>query len=322
MRREKTLARQNMESPAQFGAWRKDVLAFYRKTMRIEQTRKPVALDTAVTESIPIGDNITRRGIAYGTTDGLRIPAYLFVPKTERPVPVIIVYHGHGAGKINAAECEGTNENALAKYLAEKLGYVVLAPDSRSFGEFAVPGAQSHAEYFSSLISNDQSYTTKLMEDGFQDMALLRSIPEADMERAGVAGVSMGCWRALNHSALHDGIGATVLSALFLPWEIFFSEKHCRCQHVPALASEIGAEELAATIFPRDIMIQWGLDDKYYGRDAEELITRVEKIAGFLGLSDHLAVDRHPGMGHMFSNAEIAGFFHKRLGDGAWRPQV
>jgi len=65
---------------------------------------KPLPLDMADTESVKVGKNVTRHRIEYNTTDGLRIPAYLFIPKTDKPVPVIIVYHGHGAGKIAAAE--------------------------------------------------------------------------------------------------------------------------------------------------------------------------------------------------------------------------
>jgi len=111
------------------------------------------------------------------------------------------------------------------------------------------------------------------------------------------------------------------VSGLFIPWDYLFSERHCRCQHIPALAKKMAMEDLAATIFPRDLMVQWGLEDGFYKMDAEPLIARTVKIADFLGYSDHFVVDRHPGMGHRFSNPEIAAFFHKRFGDGAWAPK-
>ena len=72
---------------------------------------------------------------------------------------------------------------------------------------------------------------------------------------------------------------------------------------------------------PVDLMVQWGQKDSYYQMDAEGLIERTEKIAGFLGYHDHFFVDRHPDMGHRFSNQEIADFFHARFGDGAWKPE-
>jgi hypothetical protein len=312
--------RENVKSPEQFDAWRKRALEFYRKVIRIKASHEALALNAVTTESIPAGNNVTRHRVEYGTTDGLRIPAYLFVPKTGRPVPAIIVYHGHGTGKINSAEGEGTNENALAKYLAEKLGYVVLAPDSRSFGEFEAPGARNHIEYYTGLIAGNRLYMSKLMEDGYQDMALLGTVPEADMGRVGAAGVSMGSWRALNQSVLHEEIAATAAAGLFIPWDYLFSDKHCACQHIPELARRIAAEDFAAMIFPRDLMIQWGLDDKYYQMGAGDLIDRVRGIAEFLGCTDRFTVDRHAGMGHRFSNPEIAAFFHKRFGDGAWKP--
>lgn len=303
-----------LDSRDKHGEWRAALLDFYKSAVGIETNREPIALNATTTEEIKIIEYITRRKIEYNTTDGLRIPAFLFVPETDNPVPAVIVYHGHGEGKINAAEGEGTNENALAKHIALELGYVVLTPDSRTFGEFKIPGAQDHVDYYSSLIAKEQLYLTKLMEDGMQDMALLRGMPEVDASRIGVAGISMGCWRALNHSVLHEEIAATILAGLFLPWDIFFSEKHCACQHAPALAKEIGPEDLAAAILPRSLMIQWGLDDKYYDSNAEELISKVEKTAEFLECRNRLVIDRRPGMGHSFSNPEILNFFRESFG--------
>lgn len=311
----------NVVSPDQFSDWQKETLAFYRETIGIDESHAPLPLNTVITESIRIGSNVTRHRIEYSTTDGLRIPAFLFVPETEQPVPAIIVYHGHGDGKINSAEREGTNENALAMYLAKTLGYVTLAPDSRTLGEFAIPGSATHIDYYTKLISDNRLFIAKLMEDGYQDMALLHSLPEADAERIGVAGISMGSWRALNHSALHEAVHAVVVAGLFLPWEYLFSEAHCRCQHIPALAREMSAEDLAATIFPRHLMIQWGQADKYYRMCAEDLIDRTAKIAEFLGIPDRFTVDRHSDMGHRFSNPEVAAFFLKRFGEGARPPK-
>ncbi|MFH1537744.1 MAG: acetylxylan esterase [bacterium] len=310
--------RANVETREQFEDWKKKVVMFYRKTMRIRPEYEALPLEEKYIESIRIGERVTRHRIEYGTTDGLRIPAYLFVPDTGGKAPAVIVYHGHGAGKVDAAEGEGTNENALARYLAEKCGYVVLAPDARSFGEFQIPRRASHVDYYLGLIFSGKLYTAKLMEDGYQDMALLRTVAAADMERVGAAGISMGSWRTLNHAALHEEVDAAVVSGLYIPWEYLFSERHCRCQHIPKLAEKMNMEDLAATIFPRRLMIQWGLDDEYHGQGAEELIGRTEEIAEFMGWGESFTVDRHEGMGHRFSNEEIGEFFKKHLGSGAW----
>lgn len=309
----KELSWKNMKSRDDFVAWRKNALDYYRKVIGIDSDYEICPLETAITESVQINSNLDRKRIDYATKDGLRIPAFLFVPKTESPVPAVVVYHGHGDGKINAAEREGTNENALARYIAETLGYVVLAPDSRSFGEFQMSGGVDHAQYFQNLISEEKMYMTKLMEDGFQDMALLRSIPEVDMKRIGIAGVSMGSWRALNTAVLHEEIRATVVAGLYLPWAYFFSERHCACQHIPALSRKMSAEDLGALVFPRDLMIQWGMEDKFFKMGAEELMARTKEIADFVGCPEHFAVDIHSGMDHMFSSPEIADFFRSRL---------
>ncbi len=312
----------NVKSPAEFEAWRNKVLSFYRKTIRIRPDYEAIPLDVLYTESKPIVENVIRHRIEYSTTDNLRVPAYLFVPKKAAgPVPAIIVYSGHGPGKINAAEGDGTNENALARYLAEKLGYVVLAPDSRSFGEFIIEKTPQHFDYFYSLIFKNKLYMSKLIEDGYQDIALLRSLPQVDMNRVGAAGISMGSWRALNTTVLQNDIKAVDVSGLYIPWDYLFSEHHCRCQHIPALAKKIRMEDLAATIFPRDLMVQWGKDDGFFKMGAEKMIDSTKKIADTLGYSDHFFTDIHEGMGHRFSNPEIADFFFKRFGEGAWPPK-
>jgi len=309
----------NVKSPEQFPEWKKHVLYFYHRTLRIRPDYRGLPPDVRYEGNERISDRLVRHKISYATTDGLRIPAYLFIPETPGKVPVVIVYHGHGDGKINTvAGGEGTNENALARYIAEKLGYVVLAPDARSFGEFEIGGKNRHYDYFLSLIFKKQLYMAKLMEDGYQDLAVIKTIENADREKIGVAGISMGSWRTLNFAAMHDEVGAAVVSGLYIPWKWLFSEAHCRCQHIPKLAEHMGMEDLAALVFPRRLMIQWGLDDKYHEQDAEALIDRTESIADFLGFEESFSVDRHEGMGHQFSNPGIATFFHDALGDGAW----
>jgi dienelactone hydrolase len=313
----------NVKSKADFEPWRDRVIYFYRKMMKIRPDYTPLPLHTEYDETIKVSDHVTRYKIKYSTTDNLRIPAYLFVPDTKEPVPAVIVYHGHGPGKTKAAteQGEGTNENALALYLAEKLGYVVLAPDARSFGEFKIPGKASHIDYFYSLIFENKLYMSKLMEDGYQDIELLKTIKEADMSHLGAAGISMGSWRTINFAALHEEVKAAVDAGLYIPWTYLFSEKHCKCQHIPKLAEKMEMEDLAATIFPRDLMVMWGTEDAYYKMDAEKLIGRTEKIADLLGDRDHFTVTRVPGMGHQFSNPEIASFFVEKLGPGAWPPE-
>jgi len=311
----------NVKSPDRFDAWRSKVLYFYHKTLRIRPDYQALPPDVKFGEKKRIGDRVTRYEISYATTDGLRIPAFLFVPDTEAKVPAVIVYHGHGPGKINAAEGENTNETALARYLAEKLGYVTLAPDARSFGEFKIPGKQSHYDYYFSLIFKNKLYMSKLMEDGYQDLALLRTVERADPERLGVAGISMGSWRTLNFTVMHGEVDAAVVAGLYIPWKYLFSEAHCRCQHVPKLAEKLGMADLAATVFPRKLMIQWGLEDGFYKQEAEDLISKTAATADFLGCPDSFRVDRHEGMGHRFSNPEIAEFFVEALGQGAWPPE-
>ncbi len=307
----------NVKSPEQFPQWREQALDFYKHALKYKGCPAQ-PLESRYTEEKKVADRVKRYRVEYSTSDGLMIPAYLFTPDAAGKFPVVIVYHGHGDGKINAAEREGTNENALALYLAEKLGYVVLAPDSRSFGEFDIPKSNKHIDYYYSLISKGKLYMEKLMEDSCRDIEFLRTVEKADLSELGAAGISMGSWRTMNFAALHDDVKAAVIAGLYIPWDYLFSAKHCMCQHVPAAKSSMGMEDLAATIFPRSLLIQWGLKDAFHEMGAESLIDRTKKIADTLGYGSSFVVDRHRDMGHSFSNPEAAKFFSDKLGPGAW----
>ena len=68
----------------------------------------------------------------------MSVPAYLLVPHARRnsaPGPAVLAVHGHGPGKARVCGVEPGGAGDDYAHVLASLGYVVLAPDLRGFGE-------------------------------------------------------------------------------------------------------------------------------------------------------------------------------------------
>jgi len=135
----------------------------------------------------------TRYYIDY-PSDGLTITGIMQVPAADGPFAVIILNHGYiprdnywsGAGTWNAAQ-----------YLNQQ-GYLTLAPDFRSWG-----GSDLDNSFFS----------TGQVIDTLNLISSLSSLPEADVERVGMWGHSMGGGITTKAITIDPRIKAAVLYA-------------------------------------------------------------------------------------------------------------
>lgn len=118
-------------------------------------------------------DLFTRYPIEY-PSDGLTIKGILQVPKVGRePFPVIIMNHGFFSRYIYIS---GDGTDRAAEFL-NRHGYLTLSTDYRSWGSSDV---------------GDSLFYSGLVIDVTNLMNALSSIPEADPERIGMWGHSMG----------------------------------------------------------------------------------------------------------------------------------
>lgn len=121
------------------------------KLLEVLQYRpEPVAPRPELVERVDCGDYF-REKLTFATTPGLRVPAYVFVPKgLTRPAPAIVDLHSHGGmflfGKEKVIDF-GRNHPAMTTYHAGnyegrptatalvRRGYVVITIDAFMFGE-------------------------------------------------------------------------------------------------------------------------------------------------------------------------------------------
>jgi dienelactone hydrolase len=144
--------------------------------------------------SILTATNVFTRYYIDYPSDGLTITGIMQVPPGRGPFPVIILNHGYippdkywsGADTWNAAE-----------YLNRR-GFLTVAPDFRNWGE-SDPG--------------NSFFSTGPVIDVLNLIGSLSSVPEADPERVGMWGHSMGGGVTTKAIAIDSRIKAAVLYA-------------------------------------------------------------------------------------------------------------
>jgi len=147
-------------------------------------------------------EDFARYYITY-PSDGLTIHGFVNIPEGEGPFPVVIALHGY----IPASEYETLDYSTRYADSIARQGYIVLHPNMRNF-----PPSDSPGRSRDSLTG----YTIDVMNL----LALVRKMAEqpgifenADVERLGIWGHSLGGGIALRVATLVDEIDAIVLYA-------------------------------------------------------------------------------------------------------------
>lgn len=162
----------------------------------------PLDIKIESTEQLP---TLRRQKLTFQGADGDRIPAYLLVPNVRGRVPGILCLHETTPiGKAEPAGVGGQPNLHYALELAER-GFVSLAPDYPSFGDYSFdPYAHGYASATMKGVSNHQ-----------RAVDLLQSLPEVDPHQIGVIGHSLGGHNSLFVAVFDSRIKAVVSSCGF-----------------------------------------------------------------------------------------------------------
>ena len=138
-------------------------------------------------------EHFARHAFSYPSGE-LAISGLLHVPAGAGPFPVLILLHGY----VDRAQyTAGTGTARAADFFARR-GYLVLAPDLRSWGESDAGLSLFHMG---------------LVADVLHLISAVSSLPEADPGRIGLWGHSMGGGLATKVLVLDERVGAAVLYA-------------------------------------------------------------------------------------------------------------
>jgi dienelactone hydrolase len=172
---------------------------------------KTVAPDFKLVASENLSGGIVRKLITITADDGIKIPAYLFIPPRAKQSPAILVIPGHVKENESGIEQTGidreSHQHAAALRLAEA-GFVTLTPELRGFGLLGKPYGTEHRLVAYNAILAGTFYKAIVTRDLKRAVDFLMTRQEVDSARVGITGTSYGGELSVLYAALDTRIKA------------------------------------------------------------------------------------------------------------------
>jgi dienelactone hydrolase len=279
---------------------------------------RKVPLDVRVAAEEKL-DGYVRKKLSYAAEAGDRVPAYLLIPTRftgKRPAALCL----HQTVAIGKGQPVGLDTDVNKHYALElvKRGYVCLAPDYPSFGDYKYDFQKSpHA-----------SGTMKAIWNNVRGVDLLQSLPEVDGERIAAIGHSLGGHNALFTAAFDDRIKAVVSCCGFCSFHKYYGGNLAGWtsdRYMPRIATVYGKDpkkvpfdftDVVIAIAPRAVLAVAPVKDDNFAVDGVRDVIRVAKpVYEGLKAGDELQA-RYPNAGHDFPPDERKAayeFLDKRL---------
>jgi dienelactone hydrolase len=183
-------------------------------------------------------DGYTRCKVTFAVEKGDRVPAWLLVPDSataKAKAPAMLCLHQTiTIGRDEPIGLGKQDSKAQALHLVKR-GYVCLAPDYPSFGEYQYDfqAAFKRGDY--------QSGTMKAIWNNMRAVDLLQSLPEVDGERIGVIGHSLGGHNSMFTAAFDPRLKVIVSSCGFCSFAKYYGgnlKGWTSDRYMPRIASE------------------------------------------------------------------------------------
>ncbi len=264
---------------------------------------------------------------------GDTVYGYFILPKNiPQPAPAVLYHHEHG-GKYHLGKDAAIRirENGYAPGLAlVEAGFAVMAIDAYGFGQRQHQGPAGAGErgrdaelsLFKRFLWQGKTLWGMMVHDDLTALAYLRSRPEVDAARIGVAGMSLGASRTTWVGALDESVKAVVPISQMTRYRDFFDAgdlaRHAIYYFVPGvLVSGIDMEHIVAATSPRHQLILTG------DRDPLSPIAGIHKVMKYvreiyreLGAADKLEITLYEGVAHAYLPAMVEAmiaFFRRVL---------
>jgi pimeloyl-ACP methyl ester carboxylesterase len=313
--------KQPIKSPVDWAKRRDHIAAWLQTVMGpLPQPEKPVPLDVKVEEEATVGE-LTRKAISYHTdSTERRVKAFLFLPKTvKKPVPAILCLHQTiGIGKSEPAGLGGNPNLHYALHLAQR-GYVTLAPDYPSFGEYPYDFDAKHGYTSGSM---------KAIYDNIRAVDLLQSHPDVDQDRIGCTGHSLGGHNAMFTAFFEPRIKCLVSNCGFTRFHKYYNgalKGWTSSRYMPLIDSRhhnspdevpFDFPEIVAGFAPRPFLASSPIGDRNFEvSGVKDAISSAQRIYELLGVPDALQAN-YPNCAHDFPEdvRKVAyEFFDKHL---------
>ncbi|MFO0936711.1 MAG: alpha/beta fold hydrolase [Gemmataceae bacterium] len=203
-----------------------------------DDRRVPLEIKTLSEEKL---DGYIRRKITFRAEAGDRVPAWLLIPlggpagsaRPAGPRPAMLCLHQTVAIGKDEPVGLGRQESKKQALHLVKRGYICLAPDYPSFGEYRY-------DFKSSPFA---SGSMKAIWNCSRAIDLLESMPEVDRKRIGVIGHSLGGHAGMFAAAFDDRIAVVVTSCGFTGFHHYYGgnlKGWTSDRYMPRIASDFG----------------------------------------------------------------------------------
>lgn len=307
-------------APEQLLAWRGRARDRLNELLGAVPTRVPLAFETS--DSVDCG-SYKRERVVFDADPTMSVPAYLLVPHERvQPGPAVLAVHGHGSGK--AAIClvdpdDGHDDGGRYAHDLASLGYVVLAPDLRCFGERVDWNPPDHYACDTNLVSAVM-FGMNPLTDNLWDMRValdaLCGHPLVDADRVGAVGFSYGATVTLFLAALDERVRAAVVSGYLSSWR----EAHrmpwnmCGSQVLFGMMGRLEHVDVASLVAPRALFVETGAEDPLFPVDsAREGMSKLASVYAALGApAERLEHHIVPGE-HHYDGSTVASFLARTI---------
>lgn len=280
---------------------------------------RAVPLDVETTETVDCG-TYRRERVVFDTEETMSVPAYLLVPhaRTE-PGPAVLAIHGHGPGKSRVCGLEPGNDGDDYAHALAMLGYVVLAPDLRAFGERSdwMPPDKYECDW--NLVCATMAGEVPLAHnlwDLRRALDVLTAHPLVDDSRIAAAGLSYGGTCTLFLAAIDERVRAAIVSGYLSSWRAAHTMpwNMCGSQVMPGQLGELEHLDLASLVAPRPLLVETGTDDMIFPVDAARAtVASLRRVYTHLGApGDAIVHDVFDG-GHRWHGRFTADFLESSL---------
>ena len=313
---------QTIKSAADWRQRRAHVLEQMQRVMGpVPTPAKPVALQMRVVETSE-DDGLVRSKISYHTdSNARRIRAWLFQPsgKPKSRMPAILCLHQTTRiGKDEPAGRGGKPNLHYALHLARR-GYVTLAPDYPSFGEYPY------------TFPEDDGYVSGTMKAVYENMRavdLLQSLPFVDPDRIGCIGHSLGGHNTMFTGVFDQRIKVLVSNCGFTRFHKYYKGRlkgWTSARYMPRIQSEYANDpdrvpfdfpEIVAAFAPRPFLASAPVGDgNFEVSGVRDCIEAARAIYALHQAGEHLQAN-YPDCGHDFPpevRAVAYQFFDRHL---------
>jgi S-formylglutathione hydrolase FrmB len=223
----------------------------------------------------------TRQRWVIWTEPTVPLPMVILIPKAAagKRLPLVLAPHGHGR---NPEQYAGIyldeEEREMVKrrgrdvaVQAAELGYIVIAPTTRAFGETRTEKDKADSLPFSCRIQlmHDLLVGRTPIGDRVWDVSriidwALENLP-VDGGRIAITGNSGGGTVSLFAAACDERIGAAAPSSCFSSFEAGIGTiAHCDCNYVPGMLELGEMSDVAGLVAPRRLYLINGVKDEIF----------------------------------------------------------